>query len=191
VRSGTLIFAFGLPFNVQSLQRTPLKMILFSFVFALPMQLALWLHPMHVSVTEIEMNDKAKRLEIMMRVFIDDLEVTLRRNFKQPELDVLEPKGQSLDDMMKSYLKARFQVTLDGKPQIVSYIGHERDHEAFVFYIEVEKVKKWKSIQVQNSIITEIYDDQSNLVHVTVAETVRSLRLTRAKPADMITFELK
>lgn len=166
-------------------------MILYSLLIALPMQLAAWVHPMHVSVTEIEMNDKEKRMEIMMRVFIDDLEVTLRRNFKQPELDVLEPKGQSLDALMQSYLQPRLKVALDGKPQVIKYLGHERDHEAFVFYIEVEKVKKWKSIQVQNSIITEIYDDQSNLVHVTVAEMVRSLRLTRTKPADIITFESK
>ena len=76
-------------------------MILYAFLIALPMQLAAWFHPMHVSVTEIEMDEKEKRLEIMMRVFIDDLEVTLRQNFKQPELDVLEPKGQSLDELMQ------------------------------------------------------------------------------------------
>ena len=166
-------------------------MILSSFILSLSLQVASWVHPMHVSVTEIGVNDKEKRLEIMMRVFIDDLEVTLRRNFKQPELDVLDPKGQSLDDMMRSYFQQRFLISLDGRQQAVSYLGHERDHEAFVFYIEVDKVKKWKTIQVQNSIITEIYDDQSNLVHVTVGETVRSLRLTRTKPSDMLTFESK
>jgi hypothetical protein len=166
-------------------------MILYAFLVAAPLHFAAWLHPMHVSVTEIEMDEKEKRLEIMMRVFVDDLELTLRRNFKQPELDVLDPKGQSLDQLMQEYLKTRFQISLDGKPQLVKYLGHERDHEAFIFYVEVDKVKKWKSIQVQNSIITEIYDDQSNLVHVTLAETVRSLRLTRAKPTDIITFETK
>jgi hypothetical protein len=166
-------------------------MVWYSYLVALPIYLAAWLHPMHVSVTEIEMDEKEKRLEIMMRVFIDDLELTLRQNFKQPELDVLEPKGQSLDELMQTYLKSRFQIALDGKPQVVKYLGHERDNEAMIFYVEVEKVKKWKSIQVQNSIITEIYDDQSNLVHVSLAETVRSLRLTRAKPTDMITFESK
>lgn len=164
-------------------------MIWYSLLVALPMHLASWFHPMHVSVTEIEMDEKEKRLEIMMRVFIDDLELTLRQHFRQPELDVLEPRGQSLDELMQTYLKLRFQISLDGKSQVVKYLGHERDNEAFIFYVEVDKVKKWRSIQVQNSIITEIYDDQSNLVHVTRGETVRSLRLTRAKPADMITFE--
>ena len=37
-----------------------------------------FVHPIHVSVTEIEMDEKDKRLEIMMRVFTDDLELTLR-----------------------------------------------------------------------------------------------------------------
>lgn len=166
-------------------------MVLHAFLIALPLQLAAWFHPIHVSVTEIEMNDEKKRLEIMMRVFIDDLELTLRQHFRQPELDVLDPKGQTLDQLMEAYLKLRFQVALDGKPQVVQYLGSERDHEAFIFYIEVEKVRKWRSIQVQNSIITEIYDDQSNLVHVTLAEKTRSLRLTRAKPTDIITFDLK
>ncbi|MEJ1236672.1 DUF6702 family protein [Chryseolinea sp. T2] len=164
-------------------------MTFYAFLIALPMHFAAWLHPMHVSVTEIEMDEKEKRLEIMMRVFIDDLETTMRQSFRQPELDVLEPKGQSLDELMQTYLKTRFSVSLDGKTQVIKYLGHERDHEAFIFYVEVDKVKKWKAIQVQNSIITEAYDDQSNLVHVTRGETVRSLRLTRSKPSDIINFE--
>ncbi len=158
-----------------------------AFVLA-PLYLAWVLHPMHVSVTEINMNDADKRLEITMRVFIDDLELTLRHHFRQPELDVLDPKGQTLDALMAGYLKDRFKIALDGKPQMVKYLGSERDHEAFIFYIEVEKIKKWQTIQVLNSIITETYDDQSNLVHVMVGETVRSLRLTRRQPSDILTF---
>ena len=54
-------------------------MLLNTFLFLLPTYLVTLFHPLHVSVTEIEMDDKDKRLEIMMRVFMDDLEVTLRR----------------------------------------------------------------------------------------------------------------
>ena len=70
--------------------------------------LASLFHPLHVSVTEIEMNDTDKRLEIMMRVFMDDLEVTLRKEFRQPELDILNPKEATLDEMMSTYLKGPF-----------------------------------------------------------------------------------
>lgn len=153
--------------------------------------IALFVHPLHVSVTEIEMDEKDKRLEIMMRIFIDDLETTLRQSLGQPELDILNPKPQTLDQMMEGYLRSRFRVALDGKAQIFKYLGHEQENEAFIFYVEIDKVKKWKTIQVQNNIITEVYDDQSNLVHVTVQETVRSLRLTRSHPVDKLSFDIK
>lgn len=125
-----------------------------------------------------------------MRVFIDDLEVTLRNRLNQPELDILEPKnGLTVDQMAREYLKEHFRITLDNKAQKIVYLGHERESEAFIFYIEVSNVKKWKTIQVFNDLFTETYDDQSNLVHVTLRDKVRSLRLTRNTPVDKLTFD--
>ena len=149
-------------------------------------------HPLHVSVTEIKYDEKEKELEIMMRVFIDDLEKTIQKRLNQPELDIQEPgKGMTTDQLVSPYLLENFTVNLDGKVQKIQYLGSEKEGEAFIFYILVSNVKKWKTIEVQNSIFQEIFEDQSNLVHVTVRETVRSLRLTREKPADKITFQLK
>jgi len=144
---------------------------------------------MHVSVTEIEMDEKDTRLEIMMRVFVDDLELTLKKGFQDPTLDILNPSKLTVDQMMTTYLGAHFKIMLDSKPQVIKYLGHEKENEAFIFYLEVDKVKKWKTIQVQNDIITEIFNDQSNLVHVTWTENVRSLRLTRSNPVDKLSFE--
>jgi hypothetical protein len=145
---------------------------------------------MHISVTEIEFDEKDKALEIMMRVFMDDLELTLRNDLNQPELDILSPKnGKTIDQMVDEYLKKHFKISLDNKAQTINFLGHEEEGDAFIFYLEVSKVKKFKAIQIQNSIITETHDDQSNLVHVTVKEKVKSLRLTRNNPADKITFD--
>ena len=128
----------------------------------------------------------------MMRVFIDDFELTLRNDLQQPELDILDPKnGMTRDQMIGNYLNKHFKISLDAKPQKTKYLGHEQESDAFIFYIEVSNVKKWKTIQIQNDIITETHDDQSNLVHVTVGEKVKSLRLTRNTPADKLTFDIK
>ena len=154
--------------------------------------LAFYLHPIHVTVTEIEYDEKSKALEIMMRVFIDDFETTLRQKLNQPELDILAPKnGQTTDQLIEKYLKDHFHITVDNKIQKTQYLGHEQDSDAFVFYIEVTNVKKWKTIRVFNDILTDMYDDQSNLVHVTVRDEVKSLRLTRNTPADNLTFDTK
>lgn len=147
------------------------------------------LHPLHVSVTEIEMDEKDRRLEIMMRVFIDDLETSLREKLGQPELTVLELSSEARNGLISAYLNDHFKITLDLKFQKMNYIGHEQESEAFILYIEVPAVKKWKTINIQNNIIIGTYSDQSNLVHVTVRGETKSLRLTKNKPADDLTFD--
>ena len=168
-----------------------------NLMFSLPgllhaLAFCLCVHPMHVSVTEIDFDEKDKELEITSRIFIDDLEKTLQTQLKQPELDLLNPQnGQNIDQMAGKYLGDHLRITLDGKPQTTQYLGHERDGEALIFYILVSKVKKWKTIQIFNDVITATFDDQSNLVHVTVREKVKSLRLTRDTPSDRLTFDTK
>lgn len=167
--------------------------MIFSLVFNgfLPaLAICFYLHPIHVSVTEIEFDEKDKTLEIMMRVFIDDLELSLQNSLRQPELDILNPKNSvTTDALVKEYLNNHFKIILDGKLQRTNYLGHERESEAFIFYIEVTNVKKWETIHIQNDIIIATHDDQSNLVHVYVQDHVKSLRLTKNTPADKLTFD--
>ena len=149
-----------------------------------------FLHPIHVSVTEIEFDQTDSALEIMMRVFIDDLELSLKNSLNQPEFDILNPpKGVKLNDVMGQYLSQHFRISLDGRARPAVYLGHEREGEAFIFYLEVKEVKKWNTISIHNDIIMSTYDDQSNLVHVYVGDKVKSLRLTVNTPADKLTFD--
>lgn len=149
-------------------------------------------HPLHVSVTEIEFDEKDKALEIMMRVFIDDAELTMSNRYRKPTLDILNPKGDlTVDRMMVDYLKDHFKISLDNKAQTLNYLGHEKDGDVFILYIEVPQVKKWKTIQVMNDIFMETHEDQSNLVHVTVRKQVKSMRLTKGASVDKLVFDLK
>lgn len=148
-----------------------------------------YLHPIHISVADIQYREERKSLEVILRVFVDDLELAIRNQRGEPELDILEPKnGLSTKEMVVDYLKERFKIYLDNKLQTYQFLGFEMEGEAMVCYIEVEKVKKWQQIKVHNSIITETYEDQSNLVHVTVNKKVKSLRLTRQKPEGTLSF---
>lgn len=152
--------------------------------------LLLGLHPIHVSVTEIEYDKKDAALEIMMRVFIDDLELSLRNSLNKPEMDILNPPNDvTTDQLVQDYLGEHFRISLDGKLQRTRYLGHEREGEAFIFYIEVNPVTNWKTITIHNDIIMATHSDQSNLVHVYVDDKVRSLRLTRNTPSDDLTFD--
>ncbi|MBL7843991.1 MAG: hypothetical protein KF846_06185 [Cyclobacteriaceae bacterium] len=160
--------------------------ILFAFLFSF------WApaHPIHISVTEIEFDEKEKELEIMMRIFADDLETSIRVDRNEPELNLLHPtNGQTTDQLAKAYILKRLSVSLDGKPQKLNYLGSELDGDALIFYIQVTQVKSWRSITIMNSVILETYDDQSNLIHVTMKEKTKSLRLMRNNSSGTLTFD--
>jgi hypothetical protein len=152
----------------------------------------LFLHPIHLSVSEINYSEKDKALQITSRIFLDDLEICIRNQRKQPDLDLLEPgAGLTANLLISEYLLKHVSVTLDGRIQKLNFLGFEREDPAIICYIEIENVKKFKTIEVKNEVIMETHDDQSNLIHVTYKGPVKSMRLTRDKSSDVLTFESK
>lgn len=159
--------------------------LLYTFIYAL----SLWVHPIHISVTEIEYDEREKELEIITRIFTDDLELAIRAQQNNLELELLNLPAATLDQLVKPYLLNQVTILLDGKVQKLNYLGHEQDGDAHIFFIQVQPVKKWKSITVQNQVLLETYDDQSNIVHVTVRGKTRSMRLMRNNPSGSLTFD--
>jgi hypothetical protein len=151
--------------------------------------LLLFLHPIHISVTEINYSEKDKALQVTSRIFIDDLELSIRAQRKDPELDLIEPKnGMTTEQMVKDYVTKHISVKLDGKVQKLNFLAMELEEPALICYIEMENVKKFKTIEVRNDIIMETHDDQSSIVHVTYKGPVKSMRLQRNNPTGTITF---
>ena len=147
-----------------------------------------WLHPMHVSVTEIDYNEQNKSLEIVSRIFIDDLETSIRKAQNNEGLDLLKPSGTTTDQLVSQYLQSRLLVRVNGRPASPNFIAHEIDDAAMICYLEIEDVKVVKKLDITISVIQELYDDQSNLVHVTYHGPVKSLRLTKEKPEGNLSF---
>jgi hypothetical protein len=155
------------------------------------MWLNLWmvwfLHPVHVSVTEINYNEKNKSLEVTSRIFIDDLELSIQKKLNQETLDILKPQnGMTTDQLVSSYLSEHLKVKLDGKPCKMKFLAHEIEDVAIICYLEIEGVKKAKTMEVTDTVIQETHADQSNLVHITFKAPVKSFRLVRDQPTETL-----
>jgi hypothetical protein len=154
--------------------------------------LILSFHPIHLSITEIDHNEKSKALQLTMRIFIDDLELSIRNKIKDEELDLLDPgKGRTTDDLVKSYLAEAVKLKVDKKQVKTNYLGHEIEGPAMICYVEIENVKKFGTIEVTNKVILETHEDQSNLVNVNYKGKVKSLRLTNDEPTGAVSFSQK
>lgn len=149
-------------------------------------------HPIHLSITEVDHNEKSKALQITSRIFIDDLELSIRSKVNEEELDILEPgKGRTTDELVKAYLTDVIKFKVDRKAVKINYLGHEIEGPAMICYVEIENVKKFSSIEVTNKVNLETHDDQSNLVNVNYKGKVKSLRLTNDEPTGAVSFSAK
>lgn len=150
------------------------------------------LHPVHVSVTEVNYSEKDKALQIISRIFIDDLELSIQKALHQESLDILNPGGgMTTDQLVSDYLKKHFTIKIDGKPAKLHYLTHETEDAAIICYLEIENVKKLKTLEVTNDVIQETHTDQSNLIHITYKGPVKSYRLVREKPTEIFRAESK
>ena len=148
-------------------------------------------HPLHISVTEIGFDEKENELEIVSRIFIDDLETAIRAERNMPSLDLISSQNSTTDEFVKDYILKKIEISLDGKRQTLNYLGAEREDDALICFIQIANVKKWKTITVMNRVLLETFDDQSNLVHVTVRDQVKSMRLLKNNSSQSLPFEIK
>jgi len=150
---------------------------------------SLLLHDFHVSVCEIEYDEKRKALEVTQRIFLDDLEETLKLWSGDNNVDVMNPKDILLfQEMLEKYLLEHFTVKVNGEDIALNYLGAEIEDDAMYSYIDITGVRKLKSIEIKNTILTEMYEAQTNIVHILVNKKTRSLKLDKTNPNDIIQY---
>ena len=125
-------------------------------------------HEFHVSKVLIEHNVAAKSLEISMHIFLDDLEVALEKSGATNLRLGTDQEDTKAEEWLEKYLNKQFQISVNGKLVKYNFIGKElsEDFLALWCYMEVEGVSNVNSLQVVNKILTELYDDQKNVVQI-------------------------
>lgn len=145
-------------------------------------------HPFHVSVCEINHNADKQRVEIIHKIFWDDLEAALNKMTGR-FINVSSPKDpEELQRLISEYIDKHVSISLDGKKREVIFIGSELEEDAMWCYLEIENISNFQTIEIQNGILMEIFDDQMNLIHVENKGKLKSLRFNQRKFVDSLTF---
>ncbi len=138
-------------------------------------------HPYYISVVEINHNAKDKILEISCKIFTNDFENTLEKNYKT-KVDLVNPTDKgAMDKLISDYIKRRLFIKVDNKPVSFSYVGFEKEDEAVYSYFEVDNIAGVKKIDVINSILHDFSDQQINIIHCIVGGKRQSTKLDYPK----------
>src|SRR5690606_18314194 len=147
------------------------------------------LHPFHVSVCDLNYNDEKLSLEITHKIFLDDLENALK-GVHGRRINILNLEQESEgENLIAAYLDENFAVRIDGKKYEPQYLGYEIQDDAMWCYQEVLGVENWTEVTVTNTILMELFDDQTNIVHVKKGKKTKSLRLYEKNRKGSVTFK--
>ena len=134
------------------------------------------LHPVHVTLTSVDYAPKDGLVNVFVKMYLDDF-----------LLDAEQYEGVFLKDNRKSkkitekYINQKFVIkannkTLKGKINNFEVIKSLEDE--IKVYMEYKTSTKPKELLVRNLIMTELYEDQSNLVIIKIDNFEEGFKFT-------------
>ncbi|MBW3467420.1 DUF6702 family protein [Arthrospiribacter ruber] len=145
-------------------------------------------HPFYISLTEVRYNPQEKSLEIAQKIFWDDLEVALG-DIHNTKVDFLNPEDKDkLEEMVKSYLLSKNEITVNGKVIQPEYLGYEIEEEAAWFYLEIKNVPRPQKVNIRIDVLLAHFDGQQNIINFYVDKKPKSLILYKGKEKGILEF---
>jgi hypothetical protein len=147
-----------------------LKLFILAFWFAA--------HPVHVTLLSVEYSDEDKAFSCFLKVYYDDFLLDYKLlTGTVPSIDI-NGKEENAKETIESYLADRVQIfagdtKLNGKISGLSLSDNELKINMLYDYN-----KKSNKFTVKNSILTDIYKDQSNLLIFRYGNFEEGIKLT-------------
>ncbi len=128
-------------------------------------------HKIHVSVAQVEFNQKSQSVEIVVRVYADDLENALSQQAKrQIKIDPATAKNDKrIGEAVIAYLRDNFELkSKSGRPVKLGWVGIESQADMFWLYVEGKMLDGLDGSQLRNRIFFDLFDDQVNIVNTKI-----------------------
>lgn len=161
---------------------------LYLLILLVPLMTAAGIHKFYVSVTNMEYAEEQRALQITTRIFIDDIEEVLKARYDvKAELDT-EKEIKESDELIGKYLAAKIVIHINGEQKSFTYLGKEYSDDLMVCYMEITNIDLAgiRSIEIKNDVLTELFEEQQNVVHLKMGSKKKSFILVRENNKGML-----
>jgi hypothetical protein len=164
------------------------KINIISLLFLFCIVTSFTMHKFYVSVTQIDYVAKKNRVEITSRIFIDDLNKVLEKKYNKKIHLASNREIPEAKDLVKNYLKEKMSVSINNKPVEMQFLSTEIDNDVLICYLKVSFSEKITTFGFENSILTEMFSDQQNLLHTDINNEKSSYLLTNSERTAFLKF---
>lgn len=157
------------------------KQILYAF-FALLFWTtsAFTFHKFYMAVYQINYVPEKKMLQITSRIFIDDLNKTLEKKYNKKFYLGTEKETAAEFILVKEYLSSHFSIKVNNQSNPINFLSKEVDDDVLVCYWNIKGISKINSLEIYNTVLSDLFSEQKNLVHITVLDKKNSFLFTNS-----------
>jgi hypothetical protein len=141
--------------------------------------MAFSLHKYYISLCEIEYVEDKQTVQIILGVFIDDLEVTLNKDHDKKLFLATEKEVLNINKVYESYLDKHFKVTVNQELKSYNFIGKEYDDDIVRFYLEIPNIKQLNTIAITNTSLFRDFESQQNIIKIKVNKLNKTFYLDK------------
>lgn len=146
------------------------------------------MHKFYVGVYQVNYVPKKKEIQLTARIFIDDLEKALQHKY-QKKIHLATPKEISeTNDLIKAYLSEKIELKVNHSVKKLKFLGKETEDNVLICYLATPISEKITTLELYNSVLTELYPDQQNIMHANINGNKKSLLLTDSEPEGTLEF---
>ena len=165
--------------------------ISFLFGFLISSTIIADLHEFHLSKSMMKYNQEEKAIQISLHLFIDDFEEALASKGADSMNLFKKIEHPRADEYIQLYLKDRLHIIVDDQELEFEYIGKEmsEDLAGIWMYLEILNVEVPESIEVENRLLIEMFEDQRNIMNVSANGKSDYLMFTSEDIKQKLTWE--
>lgn len=122
-------------------------------------------HDFYLSVTDITYVKKEKSLQIISRVFTDDFENVINKRYDKDFKLIPTLEVEEIDFYIEKYIRDKF--ILETKSEVLSfeYVGRKYEDDMVYLFLEVKNLENFEALTIENSILTDLFQEQKNMIH--------------------------
>jgi hypothetical protein len=121
-------------------------------------------HPYYMGVTEIKHNANSQKLEISIKLFANDLELALKKEFHK-SLDVFNGSVDNNNVILNTWCNAHFNLKINSSPHQLIFLGYEIQEDVCWLYLEIPILTSViKQVDVRQDMLYMHFKDQMHIV---------------------------
>jgi hypothetical protein len=160
-----------------------LLVILFSFFSAFT------LHKFYVGVFQIDYFKEKKAVQITARLFIDDLEKALYKKHNKHIYITTKDEIAEANTLIANYLSEKLKIKINNKSQTLQFLTKEQEDNIVICYLKIPFKDNIKDFEITNTVLSDIFKEQQNLVHLNLNSNKKTLLFTNTETNQKLKYK--